>query len=368
MKQEENISRKGYVISIIAIMVIAGFGITFVVISDDEPEAVILQGDNFSGSIKVTINKINRYGMPEQDGELVEGQIAPVSSSGEEIDYLYVEDFENSTTEWTTEQWGDLSQKHYEGEQSYKFRPVYYSDYATLTLNKTFNIPENETFDITFYSLIREEFDDGYFSFSFKASWIDEESEYHEVPIRLVMCEDSSNPYLSTNTSEIVLRQNMQQYVWTGFLIQDIRQLLLDNDHITVEDQGISLFDLNFEIDEELHRPLFIDYFKIQTSPTILTNLWFYGSLPITDYQVQIEYEIRVNSTPITSLDEIILRVDVFRLIANDIEEIDQSILDSISLSNLTFVENLEGNSYDKISQGTYQGILHSFPHWNFCM
>ena len=367
-EDKEKEKQKRWALWMILSLCCASFPIGYYFFRENNPEWINFNGNegSFNGNVRITINKLNRYGLPSEENGVVGGIISPISASGEEPEYIYKENFENETSEWETEQWGQKTTKHYEGDYAYAFRPYFSSEHAKLSLNRTFEIEQNDTFDIVFYSMIYDDFDEGYFIFTFDCFWIDADNFYHEIPITLVIAESESNPYVSTNTSEIVFRQSIQKYIWTGFLIQDIRQSLLDNNQTTVNDQKINIKNCEYIVEESLYFPIFIDYIKIQNTPFEFSNLWFYGHLPITDYQIQIEYNIHANTSAIPDLDKIILRLDIFRLIQTDTEYIDQSIVESISLTNLTFTNDLQSSEYDKMTEGTYFGILHSFPYWNF--
>lgn len=315
---------------------------------------ITLEGDGIKTTINITINPTNRY--DPYDNTYFDGCIIPFSSDSP-MHTIYYEDFEDSASDFSVTQ-GSMTYTtsiSYEGLRSLDYTPVRRQDNLLYYSADSFNISSINTTDNILYFRGSKAMTNGYLYFYVKVVWNQTQS------LKLTYLMFNSSTYTPASNEVIAGLIPYQSQTWMGILVNNTRSVLTQyNSSLELLEYNITEFGIG--IQETSSFSLNIDAVKIDEYNYTTESSWYMNGEPVTDWQLNIDYTVKINSHLIESEDEIQLRIMVYSninssIIPNGFITLSETVI----LNNLIF-EDFQNSHYNRISTGQYLGIFHNLP------
>jgi hypothetical protein len=327
-----------------------------------EDEGLLIEGEGYQGRIYTDVLKVNRYTMTylsdngENQFQNPNGLVVPMPrpSLSATPTYDYIESFESIGYNWTSITSGSRKTNPvYQGAYSYKLSSSPSIATPIFTSTDSVFINENDTADVIFYAQTIQDFSgSSLFAFQFNVSV--NATQYRITNVIYGTYIPGSN--------EIVLTSNITKKMWMGYLTMDIKdQLSLLVPEISTMNFTIS--NMGFILKSSGVQFVYLDYISIQSYPKEITSAWYYNSQLITDYQITINFTLRIDTEAITDENAIKLRFNIF-LAIDGVIDIGEFLIDAITFTEMTFTDE-SVDIYDRVCNGSYTGILHRLPHDN---
>jgi len=161
---------------------------------------------------------------------------------------------------------------------------------------------------------------------------------------------------------------NFQENIWTGYIIEDIRQIMIDIEADSeFEDITVHNIHFNHNVTEADKFYIFFDEFSFQKRPFVTkTGLWYENNIPRTDFFLVIDYIIKVD-TDVIDLNTFRLRAEFFADLISDIFNLTNFVIDIVILPEFTnWVEITNPtDQYNVTISGSHSSIFYPLPYLN---
>lgn len=345
------------------IFVSLGFYMFYIVPLDNN----ILYADGYKIEVSAGVHTLNRYTFFSDPESVPSPSFASSPRSSQVVTYDYLDTFESGSESWTESNLGMVwigSKKYvYQGVKSY----VFYANPSTggyTYKNVTLHADWNETHDVNYYTYAEKTPTNGYYGFQMQVEWSDGVGDRNATLTFLMF--NVGSTYTSTNPRETIVKMNDPiTSKYCGYMIKSVRNYITSFD-TTATDMPYNITQLKYFIKDGVLPRAFLDYINIKKLPHQPYGQWYREGTPVTDYQMTINYSIYVDSNTITNLSSVQLTVDLYEQFSTELSSaFPEFIAESVILGDFMFGDTLF-NIYNKVTTGSYTGILHMFPERDY--
>lgn len=323
------------------------------------PEYIDLESRGVKARIRPEVSLINRF-TESFESRWIEDMPLMASNDGDEIfPFRYVNSFETpeniSSVTGINVALKQDSNRVYHGDNSLEVVKSS-GQPGVLDLNIDEKMAFNESFDIAMWLYLQHEINNGYFALHFTLN-----SSMGQERFTILIQNGTTNGYVAEE-NEILMENPFGRRYWKGLFVDNIKNMSM---YDLGEEPSSNLMNMNLTVDTGSAFRFYLDYVYIKEIPVDPAGFWYEDDESKSDFLFSVEYEIRVDSSVIENLDEIVFRANYYSDIMGESLYFGPVLMSSIYLSNLTWIEEDSG-IFDMKSSGIYTAPLVSLPYRPF--